>query len=67
MPEANDSPVCPLCGHDGQKEITTRPAQFPLIDPEPPVLTLYKCRECGTIFAEPTGATDPFAVLHEVC
>jgi uncharacterized Zn finger protein len=58
----NDAPMCPLCGHDGRKQITERPMEFPECL-RAPTLTLFKCPECGTIFAD-TKAEDPFAVLE---
>jgi hypothetical protein len=59
---ANHTPVCPLCGHDGQKQVTQRPMEFHECL-KAPTLTLFKCSQCQTIFAD-SKAESPFEVLE---
>jgi len=65
MAKPKKHPDCPLCGHDGPKETAKRRMSFP-IDLEEPVLTLFKCPECQTIFT-PDPRPDPFAALEATC
>jgi predicted RNA-binding Zn-ribbon protein involved in translation (DUF1610 family) len=59
---ADKNAVCPLCSHDGPKQSTLRPQEFPE-SLKGAMLMLFKCPNCGTIFAD-AKAEDPFEVLE---
>lgn len=53
MSAADDNTTCPLCGHVGRMQISTRqPPAWPPHKLNPPLLELLQCRACGTIFAK---------------
>ena len=65
MKSTDDNTTCPLCGHTGRMAITTRqPLAWPPHQLNPTSLTLFQCRQCGTVFTnleqrqaeEPVGA-----------
>jgi hypothetical protein len=52
------SPDCPVCGHTGHKQVTSRQAEF---STRPHSVTVFKCASCRTVFTdrakiEPTPA-----------
>jgi hypothetical protein len=53
MPEPIHENECPLCGHTGPPQVSTREVES--LSPrrrERPVLMLLKCEACGTVIAQ---------------
>ena len=59
MNQAEYTPDCPVCGHTGRKQITTRESALLYADSENRhAVTVFKCLQCGTAFTK-TDRVEP--------
>ena len=66
MNEAEYAPDCPVCGHPGRKQVTTR-LSASLLRPDRKHFSVivFTCRKCRTEFTDPDKIESSSPAAHE--